>query len=123
ESFDKEVINIEMLANGSVDGFIMALSGETQQKNDYNHLKEVTEQGIPLVLFDRTTNEIECDKVIINDMDIAFKAVSKLIEDGRKRIALITTDAYFSVSGAREEGYRNALLNHNIEIDENRILI
>ena len=46
ESFDKEVINMEMLANGSIDGFIMALSAETQLKNDFNHLKEVTEQGI-----------------------------------------------------------------------------
>ena len=33
ESFDKEVINLEMLANGSTDGFIMSLSKETQQKN------------------------------------------------------------------------------------------
>ncbi|MEX0361743.1 MAG: LacI family DNA-binding transcriptional regulator, partial [Allomuricauda sp.] len=67
ESFDREVINMEMLANGSIDGFIMSLASETQQKNDYNHLKEVTEQGIPVVLFDRITNEVECDKVIIDD--------------------------------------------------------
>ena len=61
ESFDKEVINMEILANGSVDGFIMSLSSETQLKNDYNHLKELTEQGIPLVLFDRVTDQVACD--------------------------------------------------------------
>jgi len=55
ESFDKEVINMEMLANGSIDGFIMSLSAGTEQKKDFNHLKEVTEQGIPIVLFDRVT--------------------------------------------------------------------
>ena len=38
ESFDKEVINMELLANGSIDGFIMSLSAETQLKNDFNHL-------------------------------------------------------------------------------------
>jgi hypothetical protein len=27
--FDKEVLNMEMLANGSIDGFIMSLSKET----------------------------------------------------------------------------------------------
>lgn len=32
ESFDKEVINLEMLASGSTDGFIMSLSKETQLK-------------------------------------------------------------------------------------------
>jgi LacI family transcriptional regulator len=26
DSFDKEVLNMEMLANGSIDGFIMSLS-------------------------------------------------------------------------------------------------
>ena len=32
ESFDKEVINMEMLNNGSIDGFIMSLSAETCKK-------------------------------------------------------------------------------------------
>ncbi len=67
---------MEMLPNGSIDGFIMALSGETQLKNDFNHLKQVTEQGIPLVLFDRVTDEIQCDKVLINDTEIACEAVT-----------------------------------------------
>jgi LacI family transcriptional regulator len=38
ESFDKEVLNMEMLAKGSIDGFIMALSKETQFKGDFNHI-------------------------------------------------------------------------------------
>ena len=122
ESFDKEVINMEMLANGSVDGFIMALSGETQRKNDFNHLREVTEQGIPLVLFDRVTDEITCDKVIIDDSEVARKAVSKLIASGRKHIALVTTENYFNVSVARAEGYKNALKDKGIEVNENLIL-
>lgn len=122
ESFDKEVINMEMLANGSIDGFIMALSGETQLKNDFSHLKEVTEQGIPLVLFDRVTDEINCDKVIINDSEIAFKAVMKMLASGRKRVALLTTENFFNVSKDREAGYRKALLESGIEVDENLIL-
>jgi LacI family transcriptional regulator len=122
ESFDKEVINMEMLANGSVDGFIMSLSAETQARNDFAHLKEVTEQGIPLVLFDRVTDIIKCDKVIINDKQIAFKAVSKLIADHRKHIALITTDNYFNVSRFRGEGYQEALQAAGIKVDDNLIL-
>jgi LacI family transcriptional regulator len=122
ESFDKEVINMEMLANGSIDGFIMSLSSETQQKGDYNHLKEVTEQGIPVVLFDRITNEIECDKVIIDDELGAYIATKKLVEQGRKKIALITTDDYLSVSKSRTMGYKKALMETGIEVDESRIL-
>ena len=122
ESFDKEVINMEMLANGSVDGFIISLSAETQRNNDFNHLKEITEQGIPLVLFDRVTNEIDCDKVLINDKEAALLAVNKFIKNGRKKIALVTTEDYFSVSRAREAGYREALSTSNLKVDESLIL-
>jgi len=122
ESFDREVINMEMLANGSIDGFIMALAGETQLKADFNHLKEVTEQGIPLVLFDRVTDEIRCDKVVLNDTQIAYEATMSLIGEGRKRIALLTTDNFFSVSNSREDGYRRALQESDITIDENFIV-
>ncbi|WP_411028951.1 LacI family DNA-binding transcriptional regulator [Spongiimicrobium sp. 3-5] len=122
ESFDKEVINMEMLANGSIDGFIMSLSSETQLKNDYNHLKEVTEQGIPLVLFDRITDEVACDKVIINDKEGAYEATKKLIDNGRRKIALITTESYLSVSKSRMEGYCQALLENGLEVKDELIL-
>jgi LacI family transcriptional regulator len=122
ESFDCEVINMEMLANGSIDGFIMALAGETQLKKDFNHLKEVTEQGIPLVLFDRVTDEICCDKVVLNDDKIAYEATMSLIAEGRKHIALLTTDNFLSVSNSRELGYRKALEENGISINEQLIL-
>ncbi|MBO6532010.1 MAG: LacI family DNA-binding transcriptional regulator [Muricauda sp.] len=122
ESFDKEVINMEMLANGSIDGFIMSLSSQTQEKWDYNHLKEVTEQGIPVVLFDRITHEVECDKVIIDDELGAYQATNKFISQGKKRIALITTDDYLSVSKARTKGYWKALQDSELEADESMIL-
>ena len=122
ESFDKEVINMEMLANGSIDGFIMALSAETQLKGDFNHLKEVTEQGIPLVLFDRITDQVICDKVIINDEEAAYNAVKKLIDSGKKRIALFTTENYLGVSRKRADGYFRALQEHNLDADQSLIL-
>jgi LacI family transcriptional regulator len=122
ESFDKEVINMEMLANGSIDGFIMSLSMETMMKDDYNHLKEVTDQGIPLVLFDRTTDEVVCDKVVIGDREAAYMAVKKLIDSGRKRIGVITSDDYLIMVHDRMEGYKEALTEAGIPIYGNLIL-
>ena len=113
---------MELLANGSIDGFIMALSAETQRKNDFHHLKEIIDQGMPLVLFDRVTDEVICDKVVINDFEASYMAVKKLIESGRKRIALITTESYLNVSEKRANGYYKALKDHNLELDENLIL-
>ncbi|WP_405412576.1 LacI family DNA-binding transcriptional regulator [Maribacter sp. Asnod1-A12] len=122
ESFDKEVINMEMLANGSIDGFILSLSAETQKKNDFTHLKELLDQGIPIVLFDRVTHEVQCDKVILNDAEIATEAVRHFINVGCNKIALITTENYFNVSESRKRGYINALKKNNIEVDQNLIL-
>jgi len=122
ESFDKEVINMEMLANGSIDGFILSLSAETQRRNDFTHLKELLDQGIPIVLFDRVTNEIECDKVILNDAEIAYEAVNHFVNTGCSKIALITTENYFNVSESRRNGYTEALRSNDIEIDQNLIL-
>jgi len=122
DSFDKEVLNLEMLANGSIDGFIMSLSKETQFKGDFHHISEVINQGMPVVLFDRITNEIICDKVIIDDKLAAYEAVQSLIDKGRKKIALVTTVDYVSVGKLRTDGYTKALLDNDLPFDENLII-
>lgn len=122
ESFDKEVINMEMLANGSIDGFILSLSKETQLKKDFHHIIEVINQGMPVVMFDRVTNDIHCDKVIIDDNLAAFQAVQTLINKGMKKIALITTVDYVSVGKLRTDGYLKALKTNDIKVDDHIIL-
>lgn len=122
ESFDKEVLNMELLANGSIDGFIMSLSKETQLKGDFHHITEVINQGMPVVMFDRVTNEILCDKVIIDDKHAAYEAVQSLIDKGKRKIALVTTVDYVSVGKLRTDGYTKALLDNNIPFDENLII-
>lgn len=122
ESFDKEVINMEMLASGSIDGFIMSLSKETQQKKDFHHITEVINQGMPVVMFDRVTNEILCDKIIIDDVHAAYNATQFLIDKGLKKIALITTIDYVSVGKLRTDGYKKALKSNDIDVNENLIL-
>lgn len=122
ESFDREVINMEMLANGSTDGFIMSLSKETQFKADYHHITEIINQGMPVVMFDRVTSDILCDKVIIDDKAAAYDAVQSLIQSGHKRIALVTTVDYVSVGKLRTDGYTKALLDNDLPFDQNLIL-
>lgn len=122
ESYEREVINMETLANGSIDGFIMALSAETQLKNKFTHLEEIGEQGIPIVLFDRVTDKVACDKVIINDREAAFMAVSRMIQAGCRNIALVTTERYLNVSEEREEGYYRALRKHGMPIKQELVL-
>lgn len=122
ESFDKEVINMQMLANGSIDGFILSISKETLQQQDYHHFKETINQGMPIVMFDRVVNEINCDKVIINDLKGSKNAVSKLLCNGCKNVAVITTKDYVSVGKLRTQGYLEALEDFGITPDSNLIL-
>tara|TARA_R110002050_G_scaffold196290_5_gene331169 strand:- start:1096 stop:2169 length:1074 start_codon:yes stop_codon:yes gene_type:complete len=122
ESFTKEIINMELLANGSIDGFILSISKETLLKQDYHHFNATINQGMPIVMFDRVVNEVDCDKVIVDDFNGAAKAVTKLIENGCKNIALITTMDYVSVGRLRTQGYLEALEENNIIANPNLIL-
>jgi LacI family transcriptional regulator len=74
-------------------------------------------------LFDRVTDEVACDKVVINDAEAAYLAVKKMIADGRRRIALLTSESHFNVSEKRAEGYYKALKEHNLPIDKNLVLV
>ncbi|WP_370479959.1 LacI family DNA-binding transcriptional regulator [Tamlana flava] len=122
ESFAKEIINMEMLANGSIDGFILSISKETLLKQDYHHFHATINQGMPIVMFDRVVSEVECDKVIVDDFNGAVKAVKKLIENNCKNIALITTMDYVSVGKLRTQGYLEALETNGFVPDSNLIL-
>jgi LacI family transcriptional regulator len=75
---------------------------------------------MPVVMFDRVTNEILCDKVIIDDK-MLMKCKS-LIDKGRKKIALVTTVDYVSVGKLRTDGYIKALLDNDIPFNENLII-
>lgn len=122
ESYEREVINMEMLAAGSIDGFVISLSKETQAKKDYHHIKEIINQGMPVVMFDRVTREVYTDKVIIDDVLATQEAIQYFISKGRKKIGFITTPDYISVGRLRTEGYKRTLEANGIAVDENLIL-
>lgn len=122
DSFDKEVINMEMLANGSIDGFILSIAKETLLLEDYHHFKETINQGMPIVMFDRVIDEMACDKVIVDDVKGAKIAVKKLVSNGCKHIAIVTTKDYVSVGRLRTQGYLLAHEENNMKTIPDLIL-
>ena len=50
ESIVKEKDSLQLLANGSVDGFIIAASEEAQLNNDFSHIKSIQNLNIPVVI-------------------------------------------------------------------------
>lgn len=121
ESYNKEVSNFSVLTTGSVDGLIVSIARETQELHNFEHFNALLEDDFPLVLFDRINDEINCDKVMIDDVGGAYKATNHLIEKGAKRILLITTQDYVSVGCLRKEGYKKALKKNKVPIDTDLI--
>ena len=126
ESYQSEVDNLKVLSNGSVDGLLVSAAKETLQNQNYKHFEDLVNEEIPLVMFDRVLDSINCDKVIVDDIGAGYKATSHLIERGRRKIAMLATPEHVNIGTLRKRGYEKALKEHNlnrsgnlaVEIDE-----
>ncbi len=122
ESYDKEVLNINMLADGSVDGLLLSIAKETLEKKNFNHFDQLIDDEIPFVLFDRVTDKIACDKVLVDDIGGGYKATNHLINIGCKRIAILTTPDHVNVGTERKLGYHKALEENHRKIDPDLVI-
>ena len=82
ESYHKEVETLEMLSNGSIDGFILSIAKETGLMKNYEHFENTIEEGTPIVMFDRVTKKVACDKVVADDFEAVAKTVKHLKNTG-----------------------------------------
>ena len=122
ESLKKEMHTLEMLSNGTIDGFIVSVSEEAQKKHQYDHFSAIINDGTPIVMFDRIAEDIDCDKVIVDDFDSALDSTQHLINLGCKNIALLSSIDNLSVGKLRAEGYLKALEVNKIAIKNDIIL-
>lgn len=114
ESYEREMTNSEHLSSRSVDGLIISLSAETKR---VDHLVKLHEKGLPIVLFDRITDEIATHKVIADNFKGAYEATRHLLQQGFRRIAHITSSGTLSITLERLEGYKKALADVGLKPD------
>lgn len=112
ESFEKEKKIINSLAQGRVDGVIASIASGT---HDYAHFNTLEEDGIPLVLFDRVSDEVHAGKVTADDYRGGYMVVEHLLKQGRKRIFHYASYQHVSVWNMRCKGYVDAMRAHGIE--------
>jgi LacI family transcriptional regulator len=118
ESFAKEVRDLQYLTSRSIDGLIVSVSVET---NDFSHIADVYQKGLPVVFFDRIVNEIDTHKVIIDNYKGTYEAVSHLISNGCWRIAALAIAPFLSITRERMAGYKAALADNNLSFNEQLI--
>ena len=122
ESLNKEKESIKLLSNGSVDGFILAASEETQVSSDFDHITMLQRSDFPVVMFDRVIDTINCDKVVIDDFKALKEAMDHLFNQGRKNIAFISNIDDLNVGKSRKQAYKDAIKGKFKKVDESLIL-
>jgi LacI family transcriptional regulator len=88
----------------------------------FSHLKQIQENNIPLVFFDRACDEIDTDKVVVDDFEGAFNAVDYLIKTGCRRIAHFSGPQHLNISYLRKRGYISALEKNGLKVDDELII-
>jgi LacI family transcriptional regulator len=119
DSYSKEIENANALYSSRVDGLIVSLGMESQK---YDHFLPFQKSEIPLVFFDRVSDEMEVDKVTIDNFAAAFKATEHLLSIGCKRIAHFAGSPHRNIYKNRRDGYLKALEINNICFEEELII-
>lgn len=120
EKMAKEIKNANNLFHKRVDGVIASLSFET---NDLSHFDPYIEKNIPLVFFDRVEENIQSIKIVIDNYKCGYQATKHLIDQGCRRIALVTGTQQRNVYYQRFKGYRDALMDNNIPLRDEYIIL
>jgi LacI family transcriptional regulator len=113
ENQEREKEILKDLESGRVDGVIMSVAMKT---NTFEHIKRLHET-VPLVFFDRVCEEIDTAKITTNDYECGYLATKHLIDSGCEKIALLSISDSLSISSRRMLGYKQALLDHDMNPD------
>ena len=119
DNFEKESKIAHTLFTNRVDGLIISISMET---NRFDHMKLFSDRKIPLVFFDRVVDEIETDKIEVDDFKGAYVVTKHMIGQGRKRIAMIGGPLNLKSYQKRQAGYLQALKEAGLDHDKSMII-
>jgi LacI family transcriptional regulator len=117
EDIDTEVEQVELLISKGVDGFIVMPVGTT-----FSHFKKLMEDSVPIVLLDRSFDNLDACSVVVDNYAGAYKATDYLISMGHTKIAVIQglPDTY--TNNDRLRGYLDALRDGGIALNNNYIV-
>lgn len=113
----KEMKYVQLLRQKSVDGIIVA----TGVKND-DTLTELIRQEVPISLIARDRSHLSASSVLVDDYMGGYQAATHLIELGHKRIAIVAENRRIASSEDRIRGYRHALEQAGLPIEDRYIL-
>lgn len=120
ERWEHEVKNVRALLSSRVDGILASVAKTT---TNFDHYRTIVEKNIPLVFFDRVAEEIETDKVVIDDEAGAYKAVNHLLRTGKKRIIHLAGPPQLAIARNRLSGYIKAMKEYKLTPSKDDIVM
>lgn len=111
----KELIN--MFKSRKVDAYIIAPTKGIEE--DINLLLA---ENTPVILFDRNLPDVNTGYVGADHFNASYQSIENFIQQGKKKIALVTTDINVQQITERLEGYKKALEDHKLAYDENLVV-
>ncbi len=118
EDCDREAIHVHTLISNRVAGALVSVSNTTTSGA---HFRDFQKHRIPLLLFDRVCEDVETDKVVVDDHGGAMQAVRHLIGCGYRKIAHLAGPQNTSVGRDRCRGYVDELKRNGITVDRKMI--
>jgi LacI family transcriptional regulator len=118
DSLVKESQYIRALEEKCVDGIVFTSNSIPKQE----HIIELIRNGIPVVLLDRWVEVEGGYGVFLDNLKGGYIAARHLIELGHRRIACIAGPLHSKTAKDRLEGYKKALLEEELPIDESIIV-
>lgn len=115
DEFEREELLCKRFYENKVCGIIVSQAKNTTR---YAHFNNLISHNMPLVFYDRICTGINCDRVVVDDYQGAYNAVSYLVETGCRRIAFYGSPMTMEISKNRYNGYRDALLKAGLKPDE-----
>jgi DNA-binding LacI/PurR family transcriptional regulator len=115
EKLQREIANLNDLYSIGVDGLIASLSSETI---NIEHFKPFISSGRPIIFLDRVPTLTNYPKVIIDNVKIAYTAVSQLLKTGRRKIVWMAGPQGLMISDLRYEGYCQAHREAGLSVDD-----
>ncbi|WP_083750045.1 LacI family DNA-binding transcriptional regulator [Rhodohalobacter halophilus] len=120
EQFDREKHAIQTLRSQQVDGILISSS---LTEKDYSFYESILETGTRLVFFDRCIHGLGASCVHVNDRESSEAITNHLIEEhGYQKIAHFCGPRHVTIGKERYLGYKRALENHGIVINEDWII-
>lgn len=119
DNIEKEKEFLTSISNGKVDGVVMSVAGENE---DHSYLQNINLNKLPIILFDRVYEDVNLPRIVTDDYESSYKATEHLIESGCTRIAYFVVNKEQSIGKNRYLGYKDALRNNNIPLDDTLVI-